>query len=61
MRIPFFANKKSHQSKSTVIAPALVCVMGSDSAAEVRQLTVEEYAAVSGGPESEVGDGSEPD
>jgi hypothetical protein len=60
MRIPFFANKKSLQSKSTVIAPALVCTTASDSSAEVRQLTLEEYAVVSGGPESEVGEGSEP-
>lgn len=58
MRIQFFANKKSLQSKTT--APALVCATASDSAAEVRQLTVEEYAAVSGGPESEVGEGTEP-
>jgi hypothetical protein len=60
MRIPFFANMKSLQSKSTVIAPALVCATGADSAAEVRQLTLEEYAAVAGGPEGEVGEGTEP-
>lgn len=55
MRIPFFANSKLPQSEPATIAPA------SDSSAEVRQLTLEEYAAVSGGPESEVGDGTEPD
>jgi hypothetical protein len=60
MRIPFLASMKSPQSKSTVIAPALVCATAADSAAEVRQLTLEEYAAVAGGPEGEVGDGSQP-
>jgi hypothetical protein len=54
MRIPFFANSKLLQSKPTTIAPA------SDNSAEVRQLTQEEYAAVSGGPEGEVGEGTEP-
>jgi hypothetical protein len=60
MRIPFFANRKSLQSKSTVTAPALICTTASDSSAEVRQLMLEEYSAVSGGPESEVGEGTEP-
>jgi hypothetical protein len=59
MRIPFFANKL-FQSKSTSIAPALVSAPAPVGSAEVRQLTLEEYVAVSGGPESEVGDGSEP-
>lgn len=59
MRIPFFVNKL-HQSKSTSIAPTLVGAPAPDNSAEVRQLTLEEYAVVSGGPESEVGDGSEP-
>jgi hypothetical protein len=60
MRIPFFVNNKFPQSKSTIIAPALVCASAPDSSAEVRQLTLEEYAAVSGGPEGEVGDGTAP-
>jgi hypothetical protein len=60
MRIPFFASKKSLQSKTTVIAPALACATASESSAEVRQLTLEEHAVVAGGPEGEVGDGSEP-
>lgn len=60
MRIPFFVNSKLLQSKSTIIAPALVCASASDSSAEVRQLTLKEYAAVSGGPETEVGDGTVP-
>jgi hypothetical protein len=60
MRIPFFASRKSLQSKSNIIAPALACATASDSSAEVRQLTLEEYAAVSGGPEGEVGDGTVP-
>lgn len=59
MRIPFFANKLL-QSKSTSIAPALVGAPARDNSAEVRRLTVEEYTAVSGGPEGEVGEGSEP-
>jgi hypothetical protein len=61
MHLPFFVSKKSLQSKPTAIAPTLVCTTASDSSAEVRQLTLEEYSAVSGGPESEVGEGSEPD
>jgi hypothetical protein len=60
MRIPFFANSKLLQSKSTIIAPALIRASASDNSAEVRQLSLEEYAAVSGGPEGEVGEGSEP-
>jgi hypothetical protein len=60
MRIPFFATSKLLQSKSTIIAPALVCASASDSSSEVRQLKLEEYSAVSGGPETEVGDGTAP-
>jgi hypothetical protein len=60
MRIPFFVSNKLPQSKSTIIAPALACAPALVSSAEVRQLTLNEYAAVSGGPESEVGDGSDP-
>jgi hypothetical protein len=59
MRIPFFV-KKLHQSKSTSIAPTRVGAPAPDNSAEVRQLTLDEYAAVSGGPEGEVGDGSQP-
>lgn len=60
MRIPFFVSKKLLQSKSTSVAPALACASASDNSADVRPLTLEEYAAVSGGPETEVGDGSQP-
>jgi hypothetical protein len=60
MRIPFFENSKSFQSKSTIVAPALAGAPAPDNSAEVRQLTLEEYAAVSGGPEGQVGDGSVP-
>jgi hypothetical protein len=60
MHILFFANKKSLQSKPTIIAPALAGALAPDSATEVRQLTLEEYAAVAGGPEGEVGNGSVP-
>jgi hypothetical protein len=60
MRIPFFSDKKLRQSKSASIAPTLACAPASNSSAEVRQLTIEEYAAVAGGPEGEVGDGTVP-
>jgi hypothetical protein len=58
MRIPFFANMKSLQS--TVVAPALTGAAAPDSLADVRQLTLDEYSAVSGGPEGQVGDGTAP-
>jgi hypothetical protein len=48
------------QSKPSTIAPALACTAAPDSLADVRELTLEEYSAVSGGPETEVGNGSVP-
>jgi hypothetical protein len=48
------------QSKPSTIAPALAGAAAPDSSAEVRQLTLDEYSAVSGGPETEVGNGSAP-
>lgn len=60
MRIPFFANSKPLQSNPSTIAPSLACAAAPDSSADVRQLTLDEYSAVSGGPETEVGNGSVP-
>jgi hypothetical protein len=54
----------SHSSKKA-LSPTTVVIdaeennisLASDSSSEMRQLSAEEYAAVAGGPEMQVGDG----
>jgi hypothetical protein len=38
--------------------PAIESLQGEDKATQLRSLTIEEYRAVAGGPELQVGDGS---